>query len=50
MKINPIYRDFQLSSLVLFSSNKSDETRFLFHHFLADAMPNLASLLAWFMS
>ena len=38
------YKDFQLSILVLLSSQKSNETTFLFHHFLADAVPNLAFL------
>ena len=38
-------KNFQLSSLVLFSSKKSDETRFLFHNFLVDAVPNVVFCL-----
>ena len=37
-------KDFQLSSLVLFSGKKSDETRFIYH-FLADAVPNVGFCL-----
>ena len=37
-------KDFQLSTLVLFSSKKL-RNQILFHHFLADAVPNVVFCL-----